>query len=553
MKTIFCCSLIVLGAAFAVPMLAQYDGNTAAKAAFEQGEKARESGRFSAAIVDYQKAIALDPDYADAYQSYIFARQLELSEPVIKLYEAGKKPTPAQVKQWTKQSKKLNHQMNKEFTSLAKKHPNKGIYLWALGQLYNESNPLRQEEYCQQAVHLEPNFAPGYQCLATTADLRGDEKSASEYMRKVTDLEPHNVDARYLYIHFLESNPEEYKAATMQFVEQFRDSPKAALALYWYAQSQQTDDERIVLFEQLRKQFPPTKFDWSDQGMEDLFAIYDRTDPAKAQSLVHEMLTADPKAKDWVDRATYADAMVKAQQQINEKDSAAALATLQSIKSPGHLFDMRRKELLQARALDLSGKTSQAYADLLASYTKHPTDEIGKAVYKYGAKTGKSQQEISAAVWSAMQSNSTPSIPFTLQKFSDDTKVTLSDYKGHVVIVDFWYPNCGPCRQSFPFLQRLGKKYKDKGVVILAINGQEGQAAFVSPFLKSKGYDFIALMGNATWANKVYHVQGYPTTFLIGANGRVYFKPHVYNTLEERAAQMEIEELLAHEADGSLS
>jgi thiol-disulfide isomerase/thioredoxin len=207
---------------------------------------------------------------------------------------------------------------------------------------------------------------------------------------------------------------------------------------------------------------------------------------------------------------------------------------------------MRRKELLQAHLLDLNGKTGDAFAMLLSSYAKHPTDEIHDALMDYGAKAGKSSTEVSAAIWSAVAANSAPAIPFSLPDFTDDKKVALASYQGHVVIVDFWYPNCGPCRASFPYLQQIASKYKDKGVVVLAINGEEGQEAFVVPLLKNKGYDFLPLKGTSKWAHDVYHVQGYPTTFLIGADGRQYFKPHAYNDAEERATEMEIDELLAH-------
>lgn len=108
------------------------------------------------------------------------------------------------------------------------------------------------------------------------------------------------------------------------------------------------------------------------------------------------------------------------------------------------------------------------------------------------------------------------------------------------------YPNCGPCRESFPRLQKLAQKYKGKGVVVIAINGMEGQQAFVLPKLRSKGYDFIPLRGNQQWALDAYHVQAFPSTFLIGKDGRMYFRPHLYDDSEERATGLEIDELLSH-------
>jgi thiol-disulfide isomerase/thioredoxin len=207
---------------------------------------------------------------------------------------------------------------------------------------------------------------------------------------------------------------------------------------------------------------------------------------------------------------------------------------------------MRRKDLLQARALDLGGKTAEAYLYVLNCYAKHPTDEVRTAIDEYGKKLGKTAQERDAATWSAIEHNSTPAIPFSLPNLSDGKPVSLASYRGHVVFVDFWYPNCGPCRESLPFLQQVAVKYKKQGVIVLAINDQEGQEDEVVPLFKSMGYDFVPLEGTQDWVDREYHVRGFPTTFLVGADGRVYFHPHLYDGLEERTAELEVQELLAH-------
>ena len=67
------------------------------------------------------------------------------------------------------------------------------------------------------------------------------------------------------------------------------------------------------------------------------------------------MLALFPKVADWNGYAAYSDTMAKASQWIEDKP-AAAVSILEPMKPPGYLLDMRRKDLLQARALDLSGK-----------------------------------------------------------------------------------------------------------------------------------------------------------------------------------------------------
>jgi len=539
-------SAIALLVLFGSSMRAQYDGTAAAKQAFQDGEKASESGRFGVAIEDYKKAVSLDPNFLEAHQRYLQARIMAPAQAEMDLMSSGKKLTAKQQEDMAAAQNKAAEDVILEYQSLMKEHPDKAVYPWALAQVYNEINPLTEEEHCRQSIQIDPRFSPGYQCLATVSSLRGDDKTALDYERKVMDLNPIDPDTIANYVYFLRNDPVAFRPAVMDYVKRFPDSSNAAQMLYSFGAKQKGDAAQIEIFEQLRNQFPPSKFNGSEPGVNALFAIYDRTDPPKAQALAHELLVQDPKDETRLAYVAYADSMAKAEQEVKDHKPADALAILEAVKSPSpRQFIMDRKDLLYAQALDLDSRTQEAYSNLLAIYIKHPSDAIRAGIDEYGAKLGKKKQDIDAAIWSATQVNSTPEIPFTLKKFTDDSEVSLADYKGRVVIVDFWFPNCGPCRESFPFLQQLASKYKDKGVDILAINSTEGQGAFVLPFLKSAGYTFVPLKSNFEWAHTVYSIDHFPTTFFIGGDKRVYYETHVSDQAQERSAELELDLLLA--------
>jgi thiol-disulfide isomerase/thioredoxin len=516
------------------PVLGQYDGSAAARAAFDEGEKARKNSRYAEASDYYQKAISLDPNFAQAYEQYKFViYQVKPAQKTSESPQAAKS-----------EANQITQGLIQKYEDLSHQNPNKAIYRWALAQLYSESDPLRQEALCKQAVDLEASFAPGYECLARVADLRGDDKDEVAFRRKAMELQPDSADEAFYYFFALQNDPEAYRRTLMDLIQKFPDSPRAAQALYWYAENQKTDAAKIEAFESLYKKYPPAKFNWSGDGMEALLALLDRTDPHKAKTLARELVDADPKEKEWTTYAAYEEGMTKAEQAADDHDLSGAMAALRRVKAPGYGFDERRRELLFAHVLDLQGKTADAYDGLLASYAEHPTIDIRDALMGYGAKLGKNSGEIEATIWSTIKTNSTPAIPFSFPKFSDGKQLSLSDYLGHVVIVEFWFPNCGPCRGAFLHLQNIAKKYNANGLVVVAINAMEGQEAFVEPLLKSKGYDFVPLKGNEDWAERVYHVRAFPSTFLIGKDGRVYFRPHLSDDLEERTTDLEIEELL---------
>ncbi len=538
---VWACAVLLTGC---VPAChGQYEGTAAARALDQKGKDAQADGHPMEALADFRKAIALDPDYAEAYGDEIFvAPWAALKAMGMTGDETGAKD----VARAKKRTGKVVRSEVKKFRKLARRHPENPVYLWALGQIYDESDPLKQEQYCRQAVGVDARFAPGYECLAWVANLRGDDKAYSALYAKVAELEPDNAKAVFGYVRTLRKDKAAYKVATERLLQKFPADPVAAQALYWYAIDQTTDLAKAACLERLRQQFAPGKFVWSEIGMEELFEVDDRLDPLKARELAHDMVRAEPKDDDWPKNAAYADAMATAQQELADGHAAKAVSALQPIKPPYSIFDMRRELILNAKALDASGRTEDAYTSLLMQYAKHPTDEVGAALEAYGQKLGKSTTEMHAAIWEAVQKGSTPAIPFTLQGFDDGKPVSLADYRGHVVLVDFWFPNCGPCRQSFPHLENLARKYKDQGVVVLAINGEKGQESFVLPFLRSQGYDFLPLKADGDWAANVYHVRGYPTTFLIGADGRQYFRPRLINDLEQHSAELAIETLLAH-------
>jgi tetratricopeptide (TPR) repeat protein len=312
--------LFLVAAMFWPSAFPQYQGDAVARSLFEQGEKALRSDNYADAVADYKKAITLDPNFIKAHEQYISTRQ---REPYLLLRAHTEKPTHDQERRAEAAAEKQTQALAGEYKALAGEHPDNAVYLWALGKLYENTDVSRQEEYCRQALKIDSRFAPGYACLATIAFNRGDLKRAVENQGRVTKLDPDDPDELFAYSFYLEGDPAAYKAATDEMIKRFPDSTLSAQALYWYAVHQVTDTAQVEAFERLRKQYPPAKFEQSADGVTELFHIYDRTDPLKAQSLAHEMLALFPNNADWKAYAVYSDTMAKAARCV-ENDPAAA-------------------------------------------------------------------------------------------------------------------------------------------------------------------------------------------------------------------------------------
>jgi thiol-disulfide isomerase/thioredoxin len=109
----------------------------------------------------------------------------------------------------------------------------------------------------------------------------------------------------------------------------------------------------------------------------------------------------------------------------------------------------------------------------------------------------------------------------------DGKSVKLSDYKGKVVVIDFWASWCPPCRASMPHNQEVAKKFQDAGTpfVLLAVDNSEDRDAF-SKWVATNGPDlsaltFVHVPTDTKVANDLYHVSGIPTQYVIDPKGNI--------------------------------
>jgi thiol-disulfide isomerase/thioredoxin len=116
----------------------------------------------------------------------------------------------------------------------------------------------------------------------------------------------------------------------------------------------------------------------------------------------------------------------------------------------------------------------------------------------------------------------------------DQSPVKLSELRGQVVLLDFWAPWCGPCRYTFPRLQRWHEAYKDKGLVILGLTNYFGnidgrratpgeELAYLRTFKKQQRLPYGFLVADSSVNDRNYGVFSIPMSFLIDRRGNVRF------------------------------
>ncbi len=117
------------------------------------------------------------------------------------------------------------------------------------------------------------------------------------------------------------------------------------------------------------------------------------------------------------------------------------------------------------------------------------------------------------------QSSGAVASDFTLQDLSG-RNVKLSDYKGKVVLLDFWATWCPPCRASVPAIEKIHKAYKGKGLVVLAVSLDEGGWDSVKSFITEYGITYTVLKGTEDVAAN-YMVRSIPMLLILDKEGRI--------------------------------
>ena len=119
--------------------------------------------------------------------------------------------------------------------------------------------------------------------------------------------------------------------------------------------------------------------------------------------------------------------------------------------------------------------------------------------------------------------------------------VKLSDYKGKTVYLDFWASWCGPCKQSFPWMNEMQSRYGAKGFRVVGVNVDQ-KTDDAKAFLKDTPARFDVAFDQSGKTPKTYAIKGMPTSVLIGPDGKVIsvhsgFKPEQRAELETQIQQ----------------
>jgi peroxiredoxin len=138
--------------------------------------------------------------------------------------------------------------------------------------------------------------------------------------------------------------------------------------------------------------------------------------------------------------------------------------------------------------------------------------------------------------------NSGPAPDFALKSHSGEN-LRLSEFRGEVVMINFWASWCGPCRQEMPLLDELYTQYQPLGFTILGVNVEEDPSK-AKQLLKESPVNFPILYDDKSEVSKLYKVVAMPSTVLVDRDGNVRYLHQGYKPGYEESYQHQVRALI---------
>ena len=521
------------------------DAVAASMASYDEGEREFRERNVADAVTHFRTAIELDPNNTQAHQMFIFAFQdLGRSEISAELDEDARN---AAMKEAADESFEellaLYQEWSRDSSRIA-------AYKWAMGQLYMYRDYDKVRQYTNEALALDPGLSDGYSTLALIADVSGDRNRQLELLKKAVETAPDSPDKAFYYAATLNQiDPALGREKSLEVAERFPESERGAQSLYWLAYRTGDREERISVYERLRATYPPEEFDWSGSGMTQLADLYSESQPEKALALAEQMVAATAEEPDgwsathWNDRLTFQQNVMKGNELIADGQFQQAVELLQDTTIPrfvnANVFHETR-----ARALGGAGQTVEAYEYLLRLAAREPTDMVRSATLFHAEKLGKDDKTVKADIRDVLEEDAEGIKDYSFERYDNGQQVSLSDFRGKVVLLNFWYPFCGPCRGENPELQKVLEKYGPEGFEILALNVHPEEDEFVLPYATGNGFDFIQLRSDMEFAQAEFQARGMPTNFLLDIEGRKVLRLPPISGTRVRTLELQIEALL---------
>jgi Tfp pilus assembly protein PilF len=470
-----------------------------AKADIKLGDVALKNHAMREAIADYKAAVLADPDNPGAHRKFIRTSifSVDLLRPQkkgTKSRKNGKKLTKEQQQaqaskadaeqkrleaKWGKEHANVEAQLLATYDKWIKKNPQNAMFYWGKGEVYAFSSKDEQAPrlWFRKAIAINPSCAPAWASLSTGAYLDGNVSEQRQDAEKALALDPQDrYGVFFLYaLSYFSTDPAKFNTIVEDRVTKDPGDQNLETLLMLVAENAPTPAEQQAAYEKIYQLYAPQSAHPSnslDEIMPQLFNLYARSDASKALTFAEKMESDEAAAQAkkaasekasaatsrsktdakrqkpfWQTIVDYQKSIIDAQSFITQKKYSDALNLLakNDLKpandyDPLGQIDRTPYQLTKAEAFAASGQTQKAYDSIKTALLPQPDDSLDAALVSYGAKLGKTPAQVREDLWQTRDATAKPFTPFDLKQYVTNKDVKLADFRGHVVLVNFWYP-----------------------------------------------------------------------------------------------------------------
>lgn len=403
-------------------------------------------GEYKAALAEFQKSIEAESDNPALHAKFAKAA---FGDPRLRRSEAVEKALG---------------DLRDLYARWMTERPTRSVYPYTAALLLDRTEVARKEQLLLKAVALDRRIVEPYVELVNLHSGY-DDALALAYAKKALKIKPTDIPLQVMYARALW--PVDQAAARRYYdslLKRAADTKDGAVAFQHLIMNVEDPAEVGALMERFRRDFPNqwTPGFWKNP---ELFSWYFANQPVRGLAFAKEMLaTADQpqpsgsgSSGSWYDElltiwgpdfksvwqriTEYAQTIVDAQSLIREKKGTEALSLLEKVRTPlVPVEDLTQLMLVRAEAVAVSGDVPKAYAMLAGELEREVIPEYQEAVIRYGAMLGKSARQVDAEILTSRVAKREPFKDFDLLKLGSRERVKLSELRGKVVLVDFWFP-----------------------------------------------------------------------------------------------------------------
>jgi thiol-disulfide isomerase/thioredoxin len=434
------------------------------------------------------------------------------------------------------------------------KFPKSAIVPFAIGKnLFHQDEP-RNEFFLIEAVKRNPNFANAYYLLAINAQKKQNLDEEIIYSKKAEIADKTNgkyaFEAAYVYY---EKDKIYADSVMLEVARKFKINEFGAKALFFLAYQESNLTIKKAYLTQLYQDYRENPNPFFNNGINLLYDIYiNEGDYESAIKLSINMIVSNNTDRlNWKHLLKTANQFLLVKDYINTNQPDSALKIIEAIKLKNSFsvsFIPAENSLLtlKIKCLNMIGKSDLSYQILLLTHSKNPTLASYKLLSETGFLLRKSSLQIDSAIKVERYKEAMVATNLTRINLLDSTKVSLSDFKGKVILLSFWYPSCGPCRAEMPHLENVLKDFDRDKIVYLAINVLPKEDSLVKNFIKKGNYSFMPLNDDLYGNKGVLKAQSFPSNYLIDKDGKIVFKNFLINKDNEEVLNLMISDLLEY-------